>query len=175
MSERLPITATCGIDRLHERHLAALQVLASDPAIAARTRVPHPYPPDGARSFFAVVEQERQAGTAHVFAIENHGQFVGVCGFHGIRHGVAEFGFWVGRPHWRLGIGGHAAAAAVRVAFDYLQLQSLWAEALADNVASRRILAKVGFREVGQRQHTNANWPANVPLVRYQLERPATR
>jgi hypothetical protein len=36
---------TCGIHQLAEHHLDAVQELASAPAIAATTRVPHPYPP----------------------------------------------------------------------------------------------------------------------------------
>ncbi len=165
-----PLAERCGINRLHEGHLEALQHLASDAAIAATTRVPHPYPPDGARTFFALMQQERVAGTAHVFAIELDGEFVGLCGFHGIADRCGELGFWVGRPFWRRGIGRHAVGAAVRVAFDYLHLSGIWAEVLADNAASRRIVLAVGMREVGQRAHGLARWPAHVPLVRYELQ-----
>jgi len=164
-----PLAERCGIYRLHAGHLQALQQLASDAAIAATTRVPHPYPPDGARTFFGLMEQERAAGSAHVFAIELDDTFVGLCGFHGIAQGHAELGFWVGKPYWGRGIGKHAVAAAVRVAFEYLRLSGLWAEVLADNAASRRIVLAVGMREVGQRAHGLARWPTHVPLVRYEL------
>lgn len=169
--EPRPIAETCGIYRLHERHLDALQQLASDPAIAATTRIPHPYPTDGATTFFAAMQREREAGSAHVFAIEDDGRFVGICGFHRIADGSAEFGYWVGRPFQGRGIGRHAAGAAVNVAFDYLRLRRLWADVLADNVASIRILAGLGFRRTGERAHDVAHWPAGVALVRYELTR----
>ncbi|MCB9885083.1 MAG: GNAT family N-acetyltransferase [Planctomycetes bacterium] len=168
---RRPIAESCGIYRLHERHVDALQVLASDAAVAATTRIPHPYPADGARVFFELMQREREAGTAHVFAIEEDGRFVGLCGFHGIVAGRAELGFWVGRPFWGRGIGAHAAAAALRVGFDYLRLEQVWAEALADNVGSRRILERLGMRRTGERAHGSERWPAAVPLVRYEIDR----
>lgn len=167
-----PIAERCGIVRLHERHLPALQQLAADPAIAARTRLPHPYPPDGAGTFFAAMQREREAGTAHVFAIEDEGRFVGLVGFHQIEAGAAELGYWVGRADQGRGIGGHAVRAAVRVAFDYLRLRRLWADVLADNTASIRILERVGFRCVGERTHDVARWPAGVLLRRFELVAP---
>lgn len=170
MSEpRPPIEESCGVYRLHERHLAALQQCAADPAIAATTRVPHPYPPDGAATFYAETLREREAGTAHVFAIEDDGRFVGLVGFHQIADGVGELGYWVARAEQGRGVGRHAVRAAVRVAFDYLRLGALWAEVLADNAASIRILEGLGFRRVGERAHGFERWPAGVTLVRYEL------
>lgn len=166
-----PVHERCGVYRLHEGHLDALQALASDAAVAATTRIPHPYPADGARTFFALLQRERAAGTAHVFAIEDEGIFVGLVGFHGIVAGRAELGFWVGRPFWGQGIGRHAVAAALRVGFEYLQLETIWAEALADNAGSRRILERLGMRRTGERAHGMERWPAAVPLVRYELDR----
>lgn len=171
MSEsRRPIEETCGVYRLHESHLQALQELAADPAIAATTRIPHPYPQDGAATFFAQVQRERAMGTAHVFAIEDDGRFVGLVGFHGIADGVGEIGYWVGRSEQGRGVGRHAVRSAVRVAFDYLRLRALWAEVLADNVPSIRILESLGFRRVSERAHDIARWPKGVPLLRYELD-----
>ncbi|MCB9877319.1 MAG: GNAT family N-acetyltransferase [Planctomycetes bacterium] len=166
-----PIEETCGVYRLHERHLPALQQLAADPAIAATTRVPHPYPPDGAATFYALTLREREAGTAHVFAIEDDGRFVGLVGFHQIHDGTGELGYWVARGEQGRGVGRHAVRAAVRVAFDYLRLDGLWAEVLADNVASIRILEGLGFHRIGERAHDVERWPADVPLLRYELAR----
>ncbi len=169
MPERRPLAETCGIYRLHERHLPALQQLAADPAIARRTRVPHPYPADGAVTFFAAMQRERQAGTAHVFAIEDDGRFVGLVGFHHVENGTGELGYWVGRQDQGRGVGRHAVQAAVRVGFDYLRLRLQWAEVLADNVPSLRILEHCGFQRLGERNHDVPHWPANVPLLRYEL------
>lgn len=167
--ERRPVAETCGVYRLHERHLPALQQLAAHPALAATTRLPHPYPPDGAEAFFAAMQQERAAGTAHGFAIEDDGRLVGVVGVHGIRDGVGELGYWVAPAEQGRGVGRHAVGAAVRVAFDYLKLRGLWADVLAHNTASVRILDGLGFRRTGERPHGFDRWPADVPLLRYEL------
>lgn len=167
-----PIAERCGIVRLHERHLPALHQLAADPAIAARTRLPHPYPPDGSVTFFAAMQREREAGTAHVFAIEDEERFVGLVGFHQIEAGAAELGYWVSLADQGRGIGGHAVRAAVRVAFDYLRLRRLWADVLADNTASIRILERLDFRCVGERTHDVERWPQGVLLRRFELVAP---
>jgi RimJ/RimL family protein N-acetyltransferase len=114
----------------------------------------------------------RLAGTAHVFAIEDEGRFVGLVGFHQIEAGAAELGYWVGHADQGRGIGGHAVRAAVRVAFDYLRLRRLWADVLADNLPSIRILERLGFRCVGERTHDVARWPQGVLLRRFELVAP---
>lgn len=166
-----PIAETCGIYRLHEGHLAELQVLASDPAIAATTRLPQPYPPDGARTFFAAASRERDAGTAHHFAIEDAGRPVGMCGVQGITAARGEIGYWVGTAHQGRGIATHAVRTLVAIAFDHLHLERLWAEVLASNTASRHVLHKAGFAERGERAHDVPRWPTGVPLVRYEITR----
>ncbi|MGE3966558.1 MAG: GNAT family N-acetyltransferase, partial [Planctomycetota bacterium] len=52
---------------------------------------------------------------------------------------------------------------------DYLRLRALWAEVLADNLPSIRILESLGFRRVGERAHDFPRWPADVRLLRYEL------
>ena len=53
-------------------------------------------------------------------------------------------GYWVGVPYWRRGYAKEAAAAAVGWACR-AGLFRLRASVLADNVASRRLLAGLGF------------------------------
>lgn len=60
-------------------------------------------------------------------------------------------------------------------AFDNLRLQEVWAEVLATNARSRRVLAKCGFRETGERVHGEPQWPAGVPLVRHAIGASAWR
>ena len=46
-----PKMQTAGIHMLAPEHAQGLQILAANPAVAAMTRIPHPYPPDAARQF----------------------------------------------------------------------------------------------------------------------------
>lgn len=164
-----PLAETCGIYPLAEHHLATLQELASAPVLAATTRLPHPYPPDGARTFFQAMQQERAAGTAFVFAIEDEKRLVGLVGLHQRTASSAELGFWVGVPHQRRGYATFAVQNVLPYAFGNLRLQSVWADVLTSNEPSRRVLAKFGFVATGERAHTHAAWPAGVPLRRLEV------
>jgi ribosomal-protein-alanine N-acetyltransferase len=57
----------------------------------------------------------------------------------------AELGIVIGRSHWGQGIGTSAARLVLRYAFDTLGLAEIRAEVLQSNVASRRVLEKLGF------------------------------
>ena len=169
------LSDTCGIYQLAEHHLEAVQALAGAPAIAATTRLPHPYPPDGARTFFATVVRERAAGSAYVFAIEDRKRVVGVIGLHGVTATIAELDFWIGVPHQRRGYASFAVRTVLPFAFQNLRLRSLRADVLATNEPSLRVLAKNGFVATGERAHDHASWPANVPLRRHELTAAAWR
>ena len=58
---------------------------------------------------------------------------------------TAELGIVIGRAHWGKGIGTSAARLVTGYAFGTLGLAEIRAEALQRNLASRRLLEKVGF------------------------------
>ena len=60
----------------------------------------------------------------------------------------ADLGFWVGRPLWGQGVITEAASATVRWAFDTLGLHKLTANCFEENAGSRRVLEKLGFRQL---------------------------
>lgn len=61
---------------------------------------------------------------------------------------AAALGFVLARAHWGCGLGSEAAHEVLRYAFETLALERVTAEAAARNVASRRILAKLGFKHI---------------------------
>jgi RimJ/RimL family protein N-acetyltransferase len=165
----LPVERRGGIYRLERRHEAAIQLLAPAVAAAGTTRLPHPYPGDGAQRFVARVEAERADGRTHVFAVEERGALVGVCGLEGIEAGGAELGFWIGAPFRGQGWATFAVRTLLPFAFTNLRLPRVVADTLATNTASRHVLAKCGFAELAQRPHREPRWPADVPLVRHEI------
>jgi RimJ/RimL family protein N-acetyltransferase len=137
---------TAGVYLLAPAHAAAIQRLASDPAIAAATRMPHPYPENGARDFIERQAAERARGSAYGFAIVDLGEVVGVCGLEGIaKGGEGELGYWVGRPFWGRGYATLAVRMVLEFAFQNLRLQQVNASVLETNATSRRVLEKNGF------------------------------
>jgi len=57
-----------------------------------------------------------------------------------------ELGYWLGAPYWGRGIMPEAAAVLIRHAFADLELSRIWCGYYDDNVQSRRVQEKCGFR-----------------------------
>ena len=84
--------------------------------------------------FWAVVEKDS-------------GQLVGSCGMGYQRDGglPIEFGYTLARSRWGRGYATEAASACLRYAFETLGFTELVASVDALNVASQRVLEKIGF------------------------------
>jgi RimJ/RimL family protein N-acetyltransferase len=160
---------------------SALQPLASNPAIALTTRFPSPYPPNGAAEFVERALAQRAAGTHYIFAIVLDGAAIGTCGLMDVNRdlGQAEIGYWLGEPFWGRGFGFAACAWGVAWAFDNLPIQRLVANVVEGNVASEKILRRLGFRlesRPGSETEPSAGTAVQAPpggrrLLFYRLER----
>ena len=62
--------------------------------------------------------------------------------------GEREVGYWVGYPHWGNGIAPETLQRFMIFCRDQLGLQSLLLTTLADNIGSRRVAEKCGFRQI---------------------------
>jgi len=81
-----------------------------------------------------------------IFALED-GRHVGCCGLRP-RQGhprVPEFGVHIASNHWRRGYAFEAASTVIGHAFDVLEFEALFAGHNPQNVASRALLAHLGF------------------------------
>jgi RimJ/RimL family protein N-acetyltransferase len=106
---------------------------------------PHPYTLEDARAWIATSSAESPTNN---FAIEVDGALAGGAGIRplgGESIGVAEFGYWLGRAYWGRGIATEAAAMLAQHAFEERGLRRLEAHVYAPNVASARVLEKIGF------------------------------
>jgi RimJ/RimL family protein N-acetyltransferase len=76
------------------------------------------------------------------------GQLIGSCGMGYQRYGglPIEFGYTLARSRWGYGYATEAARACLRYAFGKLHLAELLASVDSRNVASQRVLEKIGFR-----------------------------
>ena len=61
---------------------------------------------------------------------------------------VAEAGWRLARKHWRQGYATEGAAALLGHGFATVGLREVWAETMAVNEPSRRVMAKLGMRHV---------------------------
>lgn len=87
------------------------------------------------------------------FVFERRGDaLVGGASLNQVRRGIgqsATLGYWIGAPFVRRGFMTDALSGLLPFAFDRLALHRLGAAVLEGNVASRRLLEKVGFTREG--------------------------
>lgn len=91
--------------------------------------------------------------------LKETGEFLGWAGLKFIREPLNghidfyEVGYRLIRRHWGHGYATEAAHASVAYGFNVLQLPVLYAIADMQNLASRAVLAKVGFDHLGEFGH----------------------
>lgn len=78
------------------------------------------------------------------YAITLGGAPIGSVGLH--LPGPPELGYWVAADYWGQGIATEAARAVLDQAFTDLGIPEVTATVADDNVASQRVLYKLGFR-----------------------------
>ncbi|QSX40773.1 GNAT family N-acetyltransferase [Shewanella cyperi] len=78
------------------------------------------------------------------------GTFIGFCGLKQHGDGQVDLGFRLARAYWGKGLAGEAARAAMVLAKDRFELDSLIARAMADNQDSIHLLNKLGFGRAGK-------------------------
>lgn len=94
-----------------------------------------------------IAHQEQHGFCFWAMVEKSSGQLSGCCGMSYQRDGGTpiEFGYNLARSHWGRGLATEAAAAALRYAFEHFALPELAASVDSRNVASVRVLEKIGF------------------------------
>jgi RimJ/RimL family protein N-acetyltransferase len=139
--------------RLHlrqpvERDAEAIIAVAGDWEIARRlARMPHPYGPEDVRFFFDhVVPNE----PTWAIVWRETGRLIGIMGLAPAAHArSAELGYYIARDFWGRGVATEAARVVTKLAFESFGYVKLTSGYHADNPASGRVLAKLGFTIVG--------------------------
>ena len=111
-----------------------------------RDAFPHPYTSHDAREF---IKSVRSLAPETTFAIAVNEEAVGSVGFvlrHDVERVSAEIGYWLAEPFWGRGIATEALVAATDYAITTHSLTRVYALPFAWNVASCRVLEKVGYR-----------------------------
>ncbi len=111
--------------------------------------IPHPYKRKDAVWFVKHCAEEWKAKKGYIYVIEHDKKLAGVISLNMRGKGVAEMGYWVGRPHWGHGLTTEAAKLLLRAGFKKLKLHKIYATHHPKNPASGRVMEKLGMKYEG--------------------------
>lgn len=121
----------------------------------------------------AVIDLFAQHQVEHGFSVwtvelKDSGQFIGHCGLFCFTDAAeVEVAYAFGTAYWGQGYAPEAAHASLRFGFETANLPYILALAVPANVASQRVMQKIGMRHIGlTNQYYN-----NAELVLYRQER----
>lgn len=135
----------------------ALRAVTSDPAVTAV--IPFLPEPFGLEQAQALLDRQKQGQDLYLGIRTNasdvvpgvpKGTLLGVVGVHMLGACELEIGYWLPERHHGLGIAGTAVPAVAAAYARAFPDRRLIAECHPDNAASRRVLARAGFRPTGQ-------------------------
>jgi RimJ/RimL family protein N-acetyltransferase len=129
------------------------EVLAHAPALVAAYNDPRNAPLLGHTALMIepdVIEHYEQLykQAAHPFLLFRNGALAGDGDIRGVAGGIAEFAFLIASPDAQgQGLGTRFATMVHTFAFARLALARMYAAVVPNNVASRRVFEKLGYRE----------------------------
>lgn len=142
---------------LVEDDVASLWPFVSDPAMSALMSWSAHTDRQQTLDFIRHVRGNIASNAGITWAIEIGGRAVGCVGLEGLvfqlrawRVDRGELGYWLAPPLWGQGFVTEAARAAVEFGFGPLGLHKIVAHHVAENIASQRVIEKLGFRRTGQ-------------------------
>ncbi|MGB3602213.1 GNAT family N-acetyltransferase [Gordonia sp. (in: high G+C Gram-positive bacteria)] len=131
--------------------------------------------PSAWNQMYAILKSEAKLGAVLPFVIEVDGQYAGQLTIGNVQRGAvrsAWIGYWVDSTVTGGGVASAAVALGVDHAFGPVGLHRLEATVQPENLASRAVLAKVGFRQEGllkRYMDVNSRWRDHL-LVAFTVE-----
>ena len=126
-----------------------------------------PWTLDDAVGMIATCRAAEESMGLTLWALEDRatGVLVGYCGFGRtnascVRTDVIEMGWGIGRPHWKQGYATEAATAVLPLASQRFEDAVVVAKCHTDNVASERVMQRIGLRRAGLVQYLE--WPTTI-------------
>lgn len=115
-----------------------------------------PFTPEEARKFLEMYENwwKEDPPRVYEFAItlkKENGKMIGNCGLYmdDEKRATAMLGWYIHRDYWNQGYATEAVKALLKFGFEDLELHRIHAECNTDNIASARVMEKVGMRREG--------------------------
>ena len=144
----------------------------SDSRVTAPTKL-WPFPISMRFATMMLGQAQRMVPFAdHIFMIFEGSIFAGTIGVHQRRDDVYGVGYMLGSAFWGRGIATEAVRAVCAFGFAACRANLIVADTFQSNVASQRVLEKVGMRNIGD---IGPGWSTTLqgsfPRWGYQLQR----
>jgi [ribosomal protein S5]-alanine N-acetyltransferase len=144
-----------------------IAMLGGDWDVARMTgRIPYPYSEDKALHWVSGL-----ADGEVVFGIEFEGELIGICGFSPLGLGLAEIGYWIGKPYWGQGFATEAAEKLMTFGFTKGGVKKFTCRHFTDNPGSARVAAKLGFHSTGSCTGWSEARKQDLPTLTYERRR----
>lgn len=112
--------------------------------------IPHPYPKEGAKSFIKSSHYRLRKKKGYDFGIvlKNTGKVIGGISLTNLdwENKNAEVGYWLGKKYWGKGLTTEAVKLILKFGFEKLKLHRIYAHLFEENIGSKRVLEKCGFK-----------------------------
>lgn len=142
--------------------------LADNKAIAAMmSSLPSPYTRADAVGFVEIIAQRADE---RPYAVTLDGQLIGITGLSFSTSDPPEGGYWLGEEFWGKGYATEAFKALIEAAHNTRAYPVIRARALVANIASRKVLERVGFVLKSEARTAFGNGDRDVAT--YEVEPP---
>ncbi len=117
--------------------------------------IPYPYPKESVANWLRYLISSFESGTAIEYAVFLKGEeltYIGNAGFVTVsqKHQSAEIGYFIDEAYAGRGFATEACEKLLHVGFIDLQLNRIYARCMARNIASQKVLQKIGMRQEGR-------------------------
>lgn len=171
---------------LHEDAVQIQKLVNHRDVAATCYSLNYPYPDGLAETWIAAHAELWNSGKSVVFGIDrkpdstNEGDrppgLIGVIGLEITPADErAELGYWLGVDFWNQGYATEAAQAVVEFGFESLGLHRIYARHFSGNVASGRVMQKIGMHYEGLLREHVRKWGRFKDVICYGLVRPQAR
>jgi RimJ/RimL family protein N-acetyltransferase len=120
---------------------------------------------------------EKHGACVGAVVLKESGAVMGVAGIQPLdKAGVFEFAWWIWKDYWNRGFATEVAKALKHHAFEVMGLPRVVAVADVPNLASIRVMQKIGMRYEGTRNaHDLATRHPDVEVAYYVLDNPVAK
>ena len=153
-------------------HAKEMAVLANNKLVSENlATMPYPYQPDDA-IFWINGVTDMVGGFAVSIFLKITGQLIGCCGSGPVDDSdEIDFGYWIDPQFWGKGYATEAGSAVLNQVFGHDRYEKITTDYQTENLASARVLEKLGFRAVGARKKFSVSRNAEMETVMVCLDR----